>query len=98
MRSPWYEYLKDVLTRLQSATNHTVDELTPIKWKEARAINVSRAAYTFCSAEKTRKTSPNPAVRQGVAKSPLTHRAAKTFPIEFSRSDQGRRSLICFRL
>ncbi len=39
-----YEYLKDVLTRLPSTTNHTVGELTPIKWKEARAINVSRAA------------------------------------------------------
>ncbi|MBL9169348.1 MAG: transposase domain-containing protein, partial [Verrucomicrobiales bacterium] len=39
-----YEYLKDVLTRLPSTTNHTVGELTPIKWKEARTISVSRAA------------------------------------------------------
>lgn len=39
-----YEYLKDVLTRLPSSTNHTVGELTPIKWKEARALNVSRVA------------------------------------------------------
>ena len=32
-----YEYLKDVLTRLPSATNHQVAELTPRQWKAVRA-------------------------------------------------------------
>ena len=31
-----YEYLKDVLTRLPSLTNHEAAELTPRQWKAAR--------------------------------------------------------------
>lgn len=37
------EYLKDVLTRLPSATNQTVAELTPANWKAARQKNVAPA-------------------------------------------------------
>jgi transposase len=39
-----YEYLKDVLTRLPSTTNHTVSQLTPLKWKEARRKPARQAA------------------------------------------------------
>jgi transposase len=36
-----YEYLKDVLTRLPSATNHQLAELRPEDWKAARQKTVA---------------------------------------------------------
>ena len=39
-----YTYLKDVLERLPSCTNQQVDQLTPLKWKQARQALVNRAA------------------------------------------------------
>ena len=38
------EYLKDVLTRLPSMTNHQVEELTPRRWKESRCKAAAQAA------------------------------------------------------
>jgi transposase len=38
------EYLKDVLTRWPSMTNHQVQELTPLKWKESRCKPAAQAA------------------------------------------------------
>jgi hypothetical protein len=39
-----YSYLKDLLERLPSATNHDVDQLTPLNWKKAREKSLQRAA------------------------------------------------------
>ena len=39
-----YEYLKDVLTRLPSATNHQLAELTPKNWQAARQTTVPPTA------------------------------------------------------
>jgi len=39
-----YAYLKDVLSRLPSTTNRRIEELTPLKWKEARQKPVKQAA------------------------------------------------------
>ncbi len=38
------EYLQDVLTRLPSATNQTVAQLTPLQWKKAREKSPTAAA------------------------------------------------------
>ncbi len=38
-----YEYLKDVLTRLPSATNHQLKDLTPKNWKAARQKTAASA-------------------------------------------------------
>jgi transposase len=37
-------YLKDVLQRLPDTTNQQVDQLTPLKWKQARESSLTRAA------------------------------------------------------
>jgi len=39
-----YTYLKDVLERLPSCTNQDLDQLTPLKWKQAREAAANRAA------------------------------------------------------
>jgi len=39
-----YAYLKDVLQRLPSTTNQEVDQLTPLKWKQAREAALNQAA------------------------------------------------------
>ena len=39
-----YAYLKEVLERLPRCTNQNVDQLTPLKWKQARQAAVKRAA------------------------------------------------------
>ncbi len=39
-----YAYLKDVLERLPRCTNKDVDQLTPLKWKQARQASVKLAA------------------------------------------------------
>jgi transposase len=39
-----YTYLKDVLERLPSYTNQQIDQLTPLKWKQARELLIKRAA------------------------------------------------------
>jgi hypothetical protein len=39
-----YTYLKDVLGRLPTTTNRAVDQLTPLKWKQARQPSVKQAA------------------------------------------------------
>jgi transposase len=39
-----YTYLKDVLERLPHTTNREVDQLTPLKWKQARQPDLKEAA------------------------------------------------------
>ena len=39
-----YGYLKDVLERLPRCTNREVDQLTPLKWKQARQSALKQAA------------------------------------------------------
>jgi transposase len=39
-----YTYLKDVLERLPHTTNREVDQLTPLKWKQARQSALKQAA------------------------------------------------------
>jgi hypothetical protein len=39
-----YSYLKDVLERLPTATNQTIQELTPLNWKKNRSAAVKVAA------------------------------------------------------
>ena len=39
-----YAYLKDVLQRLPNTTNQEVDQLTPLKWKQARQSALKHAA------------------------------------------------------
>jgi len=39
-----YAYLKDVLERLPTCTNQNVDQLTPLKWKQARQGSLKRVA------------------------------------------------------
>jgi transposase len=39
-----YTYLKDVLARLPRTTNREVDQLTPLKWKQARESDLKQAA------------------------------------------------------
>ena len=39
-----YTYLKDVLERLPHTTNQEVDQLTPLKWKQARQSALKQAA------------------------------------------------------
>jgi hypothetical protein len=39
-----YAYLKDVLQRLPSTTNQEVDQLTPLKWKQAGEAALNQAA------------------------------------------------------
>ncbi len=39
-----YAYLKDVLERLPHTTNRQVDQLTPLKWKQARRALIKLAA------------------------------------------------------
>lgn len=39
-----YTYLKDVLERLPRCTNRNVDQLTPLRWQQARQDAVKRAA------------------------------------------------------
>ena len=39
-----YAYLKDVLQRLPYTTNQEVDQLTPLKWKQARESSLNQAA------------------------------------------------------
>jgi len=39
-----YTYLKDVLERLPHTTNRQVDQLTPLKWKQARQSPLKQAA------------------------------------------------------
>ena len=39
-----YTYLKDVLERLPTCTNLQVEQLTPLKWKQAREALAQRAA------------------------------------------------------
>ena len=39
-----YAYLKEVLERLPRTTNREVDQLTPLKWKQAREAALTRAA------------------------------------------------------
>jgi hypothetical protein len=39
-----YGYLKDVLERLPRCTNRNVDQLTPLRWQQARQDAVKRAA------------------------------------------------------
>jgi hypothetical protein len=39
-----YTYLKDVLERLPRTTNREVDQLTPLKWKQARQSALKQAA------------------------------------------------------
>jgi transposase len=39
-----YGYLKDVLQRLPRCTNREIDQLTPLKWKQARQTALKQAA------------------------------------------------------
>jgi hypothetical protein len=39
-----YTYLKDVLERLRRTTNREVDQLMPLKWKQARQSALEQAA------------------------------------------------------
>ena len=39
-----YTYLKDVLQRLPHTTNREVNQLTPLKWKQARQSALKQAA------------------------------------------------------
>ena len=39
-----YTYLKDVLERLPHTTNREVNQLTPLKWKQARQSALKQAA------------------------------------------------------
>jgi len=39
-----YTYLKDVLERLPHTTNQEIDQLTPLKWQQARQSALKQAA------------------------------------------------------
>ena len=45
--------LKDVLERLPRATNREVDQLTPLKWKQARQSALEQAAGNSFSSRPT---------------------------------------------